>query len=286
MAYSRQKLDLDQFKSKIEKVSIDPGSSFFSGSGTSLFTPASEVTIGRVANPFVPEWVPTGEYWYKELANMAKDLALDIASAITSHVGEFAASYVGEKMAGLLMVSPNDIAKMVTGYTLKYTKSPAEILQSLMKPAEEYMAGQEPQIMQTAVTNINKKINEGTSYISKGVSDILGKAPEWATGMLSYISQGPKWVIGQAQKLDDMCCNEIEKLVAEQAQKLENEKQKMINNAAEAAAKRTAERNNKKLEEEIKKQLDEVEQKKALAKSKAKAAVKKALLDVKAFLGL
>ena len=84
-------IDLEGMTQDLERVAIDPGTSFLGGGATSLFT-GSEVTIGRVPNPFLP---PTP-------MPSPGALAAEVANAIISDVTSFAASYLGQKIGELL----------------------------------------------------------------------------------------------------------------------------------------------------------------------------------------
>lgn len=269
-------IDIDYMTADLERIAIDPGSSFLSGGPTSLFT-GENVTVGRVANPFLP----------KTPMPNPKDLAADIASHIISDVTSFAASYVGEKVGNLLTPpTPAEIIELSQSYLNNYIKLPTEVLQELSVTAESTTDSAQQNIINDELTKLQNNIDSTVGKINDKVSYIVNKlCPEWTQSIPAYIAQGPKWVKSQADMIDRRCCTQIEKTVAEQADKLEKKKRDIINGIADGYAKQQAAKINEETYDKTYQKLKKVRQKQALAKNLAMSAAKQAILELKAALG-
>ena len=86
--------------------------------------------------------------------------------------------------------------------------------------------------------------------------------------------------------IDEQCCAEIEKQIAEQTQKLKKQKEDAIKTLGEKYAKQAAKIANEKLFDETYLKLKKVKQQVAKAKNEAISAAKKALMQLKAALGM
>ena len=269
-------IDLEGMTQDLERVAIDPGRSFLGGGATSLFT-GSEVTIGRVPNPFLP---PTP-------MPSPGALAAEVANAIISDVTSFAASYLGQKIGELLTPpSIGDIMAAGQSYLGQYIKSPGEILNDLVKKAESEVDNKEQEDLKKELGELQKNINDKVGDIKEKVKKVTKDlCPEWAWSIAPYITQGPKWVKNQAYMIDKRCCKQVEKQIAEQTDKLKAKKQSVINGLGEGYAKKAADFINEKVYDETYQKLKKVLQLKAKAKNLAASAVKQAVLLLKAMLG-
>lgn len=269
-------INLEGMTKDLERIAIDPGTSFLGGGATSLFT-GSGVTIGRVTNPFLP------------LTQMPSPitLATEVANTIISDVTSFAASYFGQKIGELLTPpSIGDIMAAGQSYLGQYIKSPKEILIDLVKKAESEVGNKEQEDLKKELgelqSNINKKVGDIKEKVNKVIKDLC---PKWAREIIPYITQGPKWVKSQAYMIDKRCCEQIEKQIAEQTDKLKAKKQSVINGLGEGYAKKAAAFINEKIYDKTYQKLKKVLQLRAKAKNLAASAVKKAVLQLKAMLG-
>lgn len=269
-------INLDHMTDDLERIAIDPMSSFLSGGATSLFGDAN-VTVGRVSNPFLPK-TPMPD---------PKELAAEIASEITSDVTTFAASYVGEKVGQLLTPpTPDEIIELAKSYLSEYIKLPTDIVKELTTPVELSISLNKQNIIDDALSELQNSMNNTIGKINDAVSYIVDKiCPDWVQSIPTYISQGPKWVKSQAEMIDRQCCEQIEKTVAEQSNKLEKKKQDIINGLADGYAKQMASELNEKSYDEIYQKLNKVRQMQALAKNLAASAARLAVLELKATLG-
>ena len=269
-------INLEGMTKDLERIAIDPGTSFLGGGATSLFT-GSGVTVGRVSNPFLPITSIPSQI----------DLAAELANTIISDVTSFAASYLGQKIGELLTPpSIGDIMAVGQSYLGQYIKSPKEILNDLVKKAESEVGNKEQEDLKKELkelqSNINDKIGDIKEKINKITKDLC---PKWAWSIADYITQGPKWVKNQAYMIDKRCCEQIEKQIAEQTDKLKAKKQSVIDGLGKGYAKKAADFINEKIYDKTYQKLKKVLQLKAKAKNLAASAVKKAVLQLKAMLG-
>lgn len=278
----KEEINFDKMSSDLERVAIDCGTSFLRGGGTSLFND-SDVTIGRVPDPFLPD----GCKDYKEAKQLALQLSKDITTDVINNVGTFAASYLGEKTAELLMPpNPSDIIAMASQRLSYYLKPVGEITEDLSNNAEDVAEKAETKNVNDTLSKLQNDINNGISYINDKIHDWThNKVVQKITAVTSYISQGPKWVKAQAKNVNDICCAEIEKQIAEQSQKLMDKKQKSINNMVDGYAKRQAQKINEKGYDAVAQKLKKIEQKKTKARNLAASAAKAAVMQLKAILG-
>lgn len=273
-------VDFRRYQRDLERIAIDPTSSFLSGGPTSMFsTTGSAVTVGRIENPFIKP--------INALPDAAA-IAQDIISDIIVDVTEFAASYAGQKV-GELLVPPSlsDITAVAVSYLGWAIQSPGDILKYLMSEAEKEVDNSDIESLKETLANLNQQINTGLGGMQRKLAYILENTlPEWTSYIGTYIYQGPKWVISKAEYIDRMAKEEVEKLIHNSTKHLFDLREQNINDKAKGWAMRQAENINKKVRDETIDKLHKVMELKARALNIAAAAVKKALLAMMAALGL
>ena len=269
-------LNLDDLKPSLERIAIDPGTSFLGGGATSLFN-GSDVTIGRVANPFD-----------KAIDGMPDQAALiaDLTNRVITNVSMSGAAYLGQKL-GQLMTPPSisDIVNTAQSYLGKYVKTPGEILKNLQTEAEEEVEETLTKNINGALSNLNEEISGNMGNLKNSISSVTGDAQEWVSKINKYINQGPKWVISQVKMIDKQAREEIQKQIGEQTKKLEDKKQSVVNGLAESYARKTANVANEAIFNTTYDKLKKVLILKAKAENTAKGLAKQALMILKATLG-
>jgi hypothetical protein len=285
-----QPLNIDKYTNDLERLAIDPCSSFLNGGATSLFesidvtsAEAASNTLknlksGRISNPFLP---------VGPMPNPV-EVASGLTTLVIEDVTEYATAYVAEKV-GQLLTPPalNEITSLATSYMSKYLMSGEDIMKELTTTLESTMSKIETLDINKSINSLMNTVNEHVGKITGEVGEFVNdKLPDWMDGIGTYIQQGPKYVKDKVCWVDEQCCYQIEKVVGKGTDFLFDKKQKMINSIAEGAAKVMADVVNKKLKKEQKKLLDKT--KKAIAKATvvARAAASAALLGLKAKLGL
>lgn len=270
-------LDLSSMTSDLDRIAIDPGSSFLSGGATSLFS-GKDVTVGRLPNPFK-----------EAVGNMPDKVALasQLVNMIVSDVTSFAASYLGQKLGDLLTPPTiSDVIALEKSYLADELKSSKQILEEVSSEAEDNIESTSEEETNEQLSSSTENINEKSSELKKDVNKNIEECKKWAQTITSYICQGPKWVTAQANMIDKRCCEEIEKQIADQTKKLKDQKQETINSLAKKSAKRKATVINEKNTDAAYQKLKKVKQEKAKAKNQAASQAKKALLALKASLGM
>jgi hypothetical protein len=270
-------VDLGNLKSSLKRVSINPSSSFLSGGSTSLFS-GGDVIVGSVVNPFLPAG-PLPD---------VQELASQISTKLISHVTSYATSYVTSKMTALLTPpTPADLTSRAMTYISAYMENVADILKKLTSTEEALRDIKAAKININVMGFLQQIISTVTAEVQKKISYLIGDTvPQWMQNVVSYISQGPKWVQAQVDMIDDYACGQVAQYVGEQSAKLFKQKEDMLNKLAEAEAKKLAKIANDKLFDKLSQKLKVVQQKKIAAINAAKAVVKAALLELKAMLGL
>lgn len=273
-------LNLSSLTPDLDRIAIDPGSSFLNGGATSLFS-GKGVTVGRVSNPFAQ---------VTDNLNLpdATALASQVVSMIVSDVTTFAVSYLGEQIGDLL--TPPSIADITAYGNSKikdHLKSVSDIMKDLTSEAETNIDSKSEEENKKQLSDTKKSIFSKIADVRTKINNIVNNdCVKWAQSITSYINQGPKWVEAQAKMIDEQCCAEIEKQIAEQTQKLKKQKEDAIKTLGEKYAKQAAKIANEKLFDETYLKLKKVKQQVAKAKNEAISAAKKALMQLKAALGM
>lgn len=285
-----QPLNISKYTNDLERLAIDPCSSFLNGGATSLFesidvtsADAAKGTLdklksGRITNPFLP---------VTSLPNPV-EVASGLTMLVIDDVTQYATAYTAEKI-GQLLVPPTlgEITGLAMSYISKYTKSGGDIIKEMTTTLESTMSVTESLDVTKAINGLMKIVNEYVGDITEEVGYYVNtKLPNWMDGISAYIQQGPKYVEDKVRWVDDQCCYQVEKVVGKGANFLMEKKQKVINGLAEAMGEAAAKVINKKLEKVTKETVDEVKKQVAKVTAIAKAAISAALLGLKAKLGL
>ena len=270
------KIDLSSIKDKLDRIAIDPGSSFMEGGDTSLFRSAS-VKIGRVSEPLLP-WAPMPD---------PQELASQVTAIITSNVTQFAASYLAAKTAELMQPpSLSDIMGEAAEMVSSYLMTTEELMKTATGDVKDTIAEATTLMTSHAVDELSGTINKGLGDLNNKVSEAMGPANKAAEAIGRVISQGPKYVMGAASTINDSACEEIEKIIAQQADSMIAHKKQIMSSLAIGEAKKKASEENNKAEKEIRKTFTKVAQVKQKAKNIVTSVIKESLMDMKASLGL
>lgn len=263
----------------LERIAVDPASCFINGNkATSLFS-GGDITIGRwETNPLYEPWPAMPD---------PGALAAKVGAAVMTDVTSFAASYLGMKLGQLL--SPPSLADVISrasSYMGKYVKTPGELLIEATVDREDRTDIEDNAEMLERIAEVTEHINSYVGKIKKHVDKVKGFVQDQCGYILPFISQGPDWVEAQAQAIDDRACKEIEKFVHQNTKELFDKKESFIDGLAEGYAEKMAEKINELERDIIYKALKDVIMFIKQAENKAKAAIKKAILDLAARLGL
>lgn len=285
-----QALNIDKYTNELERLAIDPCSSFLNGGATSLFESVDVTSAeaasstwknlksGRISNPFLP---------VGPMPNPV-EVASGLTTLVIEDVTEYATAYVAEKV-GQLLTPPtlNEITSLASSYMSKYIMSAEDIMKELTTTLESTTSTTESLDINKSINSLMNTVNEHVGKITGEVGEFVNnKLPNWMDGIGTYIQQGPKYVKDKVRCVDEQCCYQIEKVVGKGTDFLFDKKQNMINSIAEGTAKVMADVVNKKTKKQQKDKLDKT--KKAIAKTTAvaRAATSAALLGLKAKLGL
>lgn len=312
-------LNLDDLRPSLERIGIDPGTSFLNGGATSLFT-GSGVTVGRVTNPF--------EKAIEGMPDQAK-LIGDLTNRLVTGVSMYAASYLGEKLAQVMTPpSISDIVNTAQSYLGKYMKPPGQVLKELQSTAEDQVDDILNNSIKESMSSLKEDIASNIGYIKDKISKITADVKNWIsyigepaskptdsdtsaeskeddqstdkqntgkqilngvqTGLSQtskLINQGPKWVISQVKMIDKQAREEIRKQVGEKTKIIQEKKQEVINGLADSYAKKVADVTNEKVYNATYDKLKNVNILKAKIINIANGLKKQALMMLKAALG-
>lgn len=271
-------LDFKDMYNELDRIGIDPGISFLNGGMTSLFSGEGiGVTFGRLADPFLRQIPPLPD---------VVELGTRLGTMIITDVTTNTASYLGEKIGELLTPpSMGEVLNSAGKQMISYLKTPEEVTEELTSKTEDLDEKKDEESNKKTLSDLITKVNTKVNVIKDKVAKIQEKVPPIVNDLVSYITQGPKWVTAKAQEIDDYCCNEAERFISEQSQFLMTKKQTAIDSLTTTCARCAAEKINKKLYKQVSDKIKKLEQLKAYAKNLAAAAVKEAIFMLKAQLG-
>ena len=129
-------------------------------------------------------------------------------------------------------------------------------------------------------------IAEQVAEMMKEVNKYVDEAVEAINSVTAYIVKGPAWVEAQLDIINNKAKSSIDDFVGTYYNKLNKEKQKFIDAQAEKLAKKMAAKMNEKIFKATFEIIKKPQQLLAKAKAKAMSAVKGALLNLKATIGL
>ena len=258
---------LGDLASSVERVTEDPGAN--NGEGK----------IGR--SPYAAGLLPE-----TPMPNPAV-LASKIQQLLSGEIAMYASSYIGTKVGDLLSPpSIGDIQAKMSSYLGKYIENPAEIMKELMSPMELLDISSLQSDLNELIGGLQALIAEQVAEMMKEVNKYVDEAVEAINSVTAYIVKGPAWVEAQLDIINNKAKSSIDGFVGTYYNKLNKEKQKFIDAQAEKLAKKMAAKMNEKIFKVTFEIIKKPQQILAKAKAKAMSAVKGALLNLKATIGL
>ena len=263
----------------LEAVTVNAGSRFLSGEASNIFN-------GSVRNI-----IDNSTLLYNTVTNQALIDKLStqlIEHCVTITTNELIA-YMKDKTTDLLSLDKiqNVLADSVTYWTKEKLLSPGEILEKIAtKDIDKENKKRQKQIQKEQMSNIKTTITDGVGKIKEFTENTLNSLDSGLSTITAYITQGPDWVITQANTYVGVAINKVESFISTQTDFLERSRDAAIDSLGNALGTMAANIVNTVALNAAKKAKSEAEKLISITQTKVLNVITKAILIVRQLTGI
>ena len=211
----------------LEAVTVNAGSRFLSGEASNIFN-------GSVRNI-----IDNSTLLYNTVTNQA--LIDKLSTQLIEHCVKITTNeliaYMKDKTTDLLSLDKiqNVLADSVTYWTKEKLLSPGEILEKIAtKDIDKENKKRQKQIQKEQMSNIKTTITDGVGKIKEFTENTLNSLDSGLSTITAYITQGPDWVITQANTYVGVAINKVESFISTQTDFLERSRDAAIDSLGNA----------------------------------------------------
>lgn len=263
----------------LEAVTVNAGSRFLSGEASNIFN-------GSVRNI-----IDNSTLLYNTVTNQALIDKLSsqlIEHCVTITTNELIA-YMKDKTTDLLSLDKiqNVLADSVTYWTKEKLLSPGEILEKIAtKDIDKENKKRQKQIQKEQMSNIKTTITDGVGKIKEFTENTLNSLDSGLSTITAYITQGPDWVITQANTYVGVAINKVESFISTQTDFLERSRDAAIDSLGNALGTMAANIVNTVALNAAKKAKSEAEKLISITQTKVLNVITKAIMIVRQLTGI
>lgn len=263
----------------LEAVTVNAGSRFLSGEASNIFN-------GSVRNI-----IDNSTLLYNTVTNQALIDKLSkqlIEHCVTITTNELIA-YMKDKTTDLLSLDKiqNVLADSVTYWTKEKLLSPGEILEKIAtKDIDKENKKRQTQIQKEQMSNIKTTITDGVGKIKEFTENTLNSLDSGLSTITAYITQGPDWVITQANTYVGVAINKVESFISTQTDFLERSRDAAIDSLGNALGTMAANIVNTVALNAAKKAKSEAEKLISITQTKVLNVITKAIMIVRQLTGI
>ena len=263
----------------LEAVTVNAGSRFLSGEVSNIFN-------GSVRNI-----IDNSTLLYNTVTNQALIDKLStqlIEHCVTITTNELLA-YMKDKTTDLLSLDKiqNVLADSVTYWTKEKLLSPGEILEKIAtKDIDKENKKRQQQIQKEQMSNIKTTITDGVGKIKEFTENTLNSLDSGLSTITAYITQGPDWVITQANTYVGVAINKVESFISTQTDFLERSRDAAIDSLGNALGTMAANIVNTVALNAAKKAKSEAEKLISITQTKVLNVITKAIMIVRQLTGI
>lgn len=263
----------------LEAVTVNAGSRFLSGEASNIFN-------GSVRNI-----IDNSTLLYNTVTNQALIDKLStqlIEHCVTITTNELIA-YMKDKTTDLLSLDKiqNVLADSVTYWTKEKLLSPGEILEKIAtKDIDKENKKRQKQIQKEQMSNIKTTITDGVGKIKEFTENTLNSLDSGLSTITAYITQGPDWVITQANTYVGVAINKVESFISMQTDFLERSRDAAIDSLGNALGTMAANIVNTVALNAAKKAKSEAEKLISITQTKVLNVITKAIMIVRQLTGI
>ena len=271
-------------RDRIEAEALNRGSQFLTGNPTTLLSTAGSVTaaVGQITG--------AGAGAVSGLANQAANAASAAATlpiVMAQDVSMYAAARSGEALGRVLsMPSINDVIALSMKYFNERLMSPEEIMKELMISNEDLIDENEDSANKSKLKNMQEKISKIAGTVSKAATDCALDAQDKFADAVRYAAEGTAFIEDKLTIAENEAKNYIDNQFEKLVKSTDKHKEKVVDSIAKSIGYAAADKVNAETRRQIQKKLKKVDQNKSKVKISGDALVGKAILNLKATLGL
>lgn len=268
----------------IEAVAINRGSQFLTGNPTTLFTTVGTVTAsaGQLAG------AATG--LVSGTAKQAADAAAAAATLpveLASELAQYTSAKLGQTLGRVLSFpSMGDVTARSMKYFKERLMSPGDILKELLIGNEKLIDINEETSNLKKLKNMQKKVSKIMGDVSKKVSDFTLDAQDKFAEIVNFAGEGADFIEDKLSIAENESKRFIDNQLDQVIKYTDKHKEEVVDNLAKSIGYAAADKVNAELRRQAQKKLKKVDQGVANVKISANALVGKAILNLKATLGL
>ena len=268
----------------IEAVAINRGSQFLTGNPTTLLSTVGSTTaaVGQFGGA-VGGLVSGTAKQAADAAAAAATLPIELAQELAS----YSSAKLGQTMGRVLSFpSMSDVISLSKKYFNERLMSPADIMKELMIGNETLIDLKEETANVSKLKNMQEKISKVMGDVSKGVTKFTAEAQDTFADIVKYAGEGAHFL----EVKFSIAENESKRLIDNQLDQVikytDKHKEEVVDNLAKSIGYAAADKVNAELRRQMQKKLKKVDQGISRVKISANALAGKALLNLKATLGL
>lgn len=263
----------------LEAVTVNAGSRFLSGEASNIFN-------GSVRNI-----IDNSTLLYNTVTNQA--LIDKLSSQLIEHCVTIATneliSYAKDKTTDLLSLDKiqDVLADSITYWTKEKLLTPGEILEKIAtKDIDKENKKRQKQIQKEQMSNIKTTITDGVGKINEFTKNTLNSLDSGLSTITAYITQGPDWVITQANTYVGIAINKVESFISMQTDFLERSRDAAIDSLGNALGTMAANIVNTVALNAAKKAKSEAEKLISITQTKVLNVITKAIMIVRQLTGI
>ena len=271
-------------RDRIEAEALNRGSQFLTGNPTTLLSTAGSVTaaVGQITG--------AGAGAVSGLTNQAANAASAAAVLpieMAQDVSMYAAARSGEALGRVLsMPSINDVIALSMKYFNERLMNPEEIMKELMVSNEDLIDENEDSANKSKLKNMQEKISKIAGTVSKAAQDCALDAQDKFADAVRYAAEGTAFIEDKLTIAENEAKNYIDSQFEKLVKSTDKHKEKIVDSIAKSIGYAAADKVNAETRRQIQKKLKKVDQNKSKVKISGDALVGKAILNLKATLGL
>ena len=268
----------------IEAAAINRGSQFLTGNPTTLFTTTGTLvtSAGQLAG------AATG--LVSGTAKQAADAAAAAATLpveLASELAQYTSAKLGQTLGRVLSFpSMGDITARSMKYFNERLMSPGDILKELLIGNEKLIDNNEESANTKKLKNMQKKVSKIMGNVSKSVSDFTLKAQDRFADIVNYAGEGADFLEDKFSIAENESKRFIDNQLDQVVKYTDKHKEEIVDNLAKSIGYAAADKVNAQMRRKAQKKLKKVDQGVANVKISGSALVGKAVLNLKATLGL
>ena len=263
----------------LEAITINAGSKFLSGEVSNVFGGSVR---NIVDNSMTIYNTVTDPNLYKKLSTQL------IEHCVTVTTNELLA-YVSDKTTDLLSLDKikNVLLDSVTYWTKERILGPGEILSKIQtKNISKESEKEQKRIQESQLSNIKTTITEGVGKVKEYTTNTISALDSGLSTITAYITQGPDWVVTQANTYVSLAIDRVESFISTQTDFLERSRDAAIDSLGNAIGSMAANIVNTIAVNTAKKAKSEAEKLISVAQTKVLNVITKAIMIIRQLTGI